>query len=533
MNKWLPGCLLLFCSLSLSGQYQYQRLNNVRELRYAAPLFDTSVDFHSSIRPFDRWQVDSLVDPDKWQLENRLGKTSWLGRKIFDEHLAEIRGRDYYITVDPVVNFRGAFDPRLADEDIYYVNTRGFNIEARLGEKVSFATSFLENQALFPHYIRSFEGVIPGQGKARRFANNAADFGIASGELSFTPNNIFSFSLGQGRNFFGEGHRSMLLSDVAFNYPYFRIESSFWKIKYLNLWAQLYDLREEATVGAGHAKKFLSSHYLSINFSKRFNLSFFESIMVGDTNQLAGPDVSFFNPVIFYRPVEFAVGSRQGNALMGLNASYKLRDGLQAYGQFILDEFSISALLEREGSWVNKYGWQLGLKQFHTLGIEGLFSRLEYNAARPFTYSHREVLTNYAHYAQPLAHPWGANFHEGIAQLVWQQRRWEVEARLHLGVIGLDTNGSDYGADLYRSYNQRERDLGNEMAQGLRSNYRYLYLRGAWLLNPASGLKLEAGLRWRKLGETVDLATQPLTSGESLYLFFGLRTEFFNRYYDF
>ena len=92
------------------------------------------------------------------------------------------------------------------------------------------------------------------------------------------------------------------------------------------------------------------------------------------------------------------------------------------------------------GQWVNKFGWQLGLKYYNSFGISGLFTRLEYNAARPYTYSHRNVLTNYGHYAQPLAHPWGANFHEGLAQAVYQHGRWEFEARFNFGLMGLDTN---------------------------------------------------------------------------------------------
>ena len=149
---------------------------------------------------------------------------------------------------------------------------------------------------------------------------------MASGELTYTPDNIFSITLGQGRNFFGEGYRSMMLSDAAFNYPFLRIETTFWKVKYTNLWAQLYDVRPEAqlSTNGGYAKKYLSSHYLSINLTTRWNLSFFEAIVVGDTAQQEGVDISFFNPIIFYRPVEFAVGSQSGNALLGLGTSYKL-----------------------------------------------------------------------------------------------------------------------------------------------------------------------------------------------------------------
>lgn len=533
MNR-LFAALLLFSTFSLTAQYQYQRLNDMRELRMAAPLYSLESDYHTSIHPWNRWQIDSSSNAFPWEDSLRYRFDGWLWRKAFNEHLIDVQGEDYHLTINPLVNLRLGADPFKEDEKFYYVNTRGFSIEGQIGEHVSFSTSFLENQARFPDYIRSFPRVVPGQGRARSFKNDGVDFGMASGEVSYSPNDLFSFTLGQGRHFFGEGYRSMLLSDAAFNYPYFRVESSFWKIKYVNLWAQMYDLRPEAAISDYHAKKYYSSHYLSINITKRLNLSFFEAVVIGDTAQLQGPDVAFFNPVIFYRPVEFAVGSEMGNALMGLNLSYKLMDGLQVYGQFSLDEFRLESILNQDGDWRNKYGWQLGAKHYNSFGLEGLFARVEYNGARPYTYSHREVLTNYGHYSQSLAHPWGGNFHELLGQAVLQRGRLEIEGRAHYGLIGLDDRDSNFGTDIFESYNSREMDLGNEVAQGAQGDYVYLYLRGAFLINPATGLKLEAGWRYRSLTTVEEIEiTQPLRSGESHYVFVGLRTEFFNRYYGF
>ena len=48
------------------------------------------------------------------------------------------------------------------------------------------------------------------------------------------------------------------------------------------------------------------------------------------------------------------------------------------------------------------------------LRIRHLDLQAEYNSARPFTYSHASLFTNYAHYRQPLAHPLGSNFKEFV-----------------------------------------------------------------------------------------------------------------------
>ncbi len=537
MNRQFRFLLLLFFSSQLFGQYQYQRLNHIRSLRSSAPLYSKAADIHTSIQPFDTWEMDSIIaeGSEGWEQSLTFDYKQWLWRKAFQEHLVDVRGRNYWFTIDPVVNFQIGAD-REDNGDLKYVNTRGFTLEGRLGKKVTFSSSYLENQADFADYIGNYtryRDVVPGQGFARPYNNGGFDFGLPSGEVTFTPDEIFSVTAGQGRNFFGEGYRSIFLSDAAFNYPFLRIETTFWKVKYTNLWAQLYDVRPQAQVSSNgaHAKKYLSSHYLSINITPRWNVSFFEAIITGDTAQQTGIDASFFNPVIFYRPVEFAVGSRSGNAHIGLASSYKLADGLQGYGQFLLDEFILERLLDGDGFWANKFAWQIGVKDYNLIGLTGLFGRLEYNGARPYTYAHRNPLTNYGHYGQPLAHPWGANFHEVLGQLVYQRKRWELEARLHLGVMGLDTNSSDWGGDIYLPSGNRERAIGNTTSQGVKGSYTFVLLRLGWLVNPATGLKVEAGARIRNLSATG--VTLPFSSGSSQYFFVGLRTEFFNTYYDF
>ncbi len=526
--------VLLSSLTSLSAQYQYLRLNHIRELRIAAPLYDLDQNFHTGIRPLDLWNIDSNgASSSAWQLPLQKNVSGWFGRKLWNEHLVHIKENEVILSIDPIVNFQGGIDVS-GSRELLYTNTRGFNVEGQLGQHFSFQTSYLENQAVFPEYISHFvqrQEVVPGQGFARDFGENGYDYGIASGQVSYTPNSTFSFTLGQGRNFFGEGYRSMLLSDAAFNYPFFRIETSFWKIKYVNLWGQLYDIRPGLRQNGAYARKYFSSHYLSLNITPRWNVSVFEAIILGDTAQHRGIDVAFFNPVIFYRPVEFAVGSGQGNALLGAASSYKLRDGMQVYGQFLLDEFNLKSLTNGQGSWVNKFSWQLGAKYFNSFGVQGLFTRFEYNASRPYTYSHRDVITNYGHYGQPLAHPWGSNFHEGILQVVLQRGRWEAETRFHIGAMGLDSDSLNWGADIFRSYNDNRQNLGNKVAQGESGSYQYLVGRVAYLVNPASGLKLECGMRLRNL--STNNTTTPFSGGQSQYFFVGLRTEFFNRYYDF
>ena len=80
-------------------------------------------------------------------------------------------------------------------------------------------------------------------------------------------------------------------------------------------------------------------HYLSINLGRRWNIGFFEGIVWADSANSSGFDINFLNPIIFYRPIEFARGSDASNALLGFSTSYLIKDRWQLYMQFMLDEF--------------------------------------------------------------------------------------------------------------------------------------------------------------------------------------------------
>ena len=121
----------------------------------------------------------------------------------------------------------------------------------------------------------------------------------------------------------------------------------------------------------------------------------------------------FFNPVIFYRPVEFAAGTYD-NALLGFGLNVRIFKNSYLYSQLIIDDLIISELKQATGWWGNKYGIQAGFKSYSLFNIDHLFFLSEINAVRPFTYSHARDNINYGNYQMPMAHPEGANFLEAL-----------------------------------------------------------------------------------------------------------------------
>ena len=76
----------------------------------------------------------------------------------------------------------------------------------------------------YPDYldeVADLRGVAIGIGRSKPFKTYGHDAAIASGYVSFSPVKDANLQFGHGRHFFGNGYRSLLLSDYAPDYPYF------------------------------------------------------------------------------------------------------------------------------------------------------------------------------------------------------------------------------------------------------------------------------------------------------------------------
>ena len=85
----------------------------------------------------------------------------------------------------------------------------------------------------------------------------------------------------------------------------------------------------------------------------------------------------------------------------------------------------------------------MGGQLVDAFGVDHLDLRVEFNMARPYTYSHNDTLgSNYSHYNQALAHPLGANFREVLAIVQYQpSKRLQLEARAIRANYGEDPLG--------------------------------------------------------------------------------------------
>ena len=498
---------------------------------------------HTASKPFVYDDVASYYDFQAEREALQRETATWAGQKLWNEHLVQLQSDDYWFTIDPIFDLEVGKDTD-AEFSSTYNNTRGFLVQGGLGEKFNFYASVFESQGRFADYVNRYAeslkafgpdpAIIPGRGIAKRFKTDSYDYPVAEAYMSYAPAKFINIQFGHGKNFIGDGYRSLLLSDVASPHPFLKLNTKFWKIKYTNTWMWLKDVRPEVTEDGAFLTKYMANHYLSWNVSKRFNLGLFESVIWSNTNN-RGFDVNYLNPIIFYRAIEFETGQDAGNAVIGATAKYKWNDNINLYSQFVLDEFSLADVKAGERSWKNKFGYQLGVKYFNAFKVENLLLQFEYNRIRPYTYSHNTIATNYGHNNQSMAHLWGANFSEAIFIGRYHYKRWFADAKLIFGVRGLDfnddTNGFSYGADIYKNYNDRPFDSGVEVGQGIKTNVFNGNLQAGYVINPASNMKLFTDITVRNFNPEATTATT--FKNNTVWLNFGIRTDLFNWYFDY
>ncbi len=520
------------CLTAVAQEY-YIPLSREFQLRYEPWLYSLESQMHTPVRPFLSSEVRKFAPVDS--LDSSIVRDSpfarsWAGRKLHKEHLLQAEGDDFTISLNPALELRAVNDK---DKDFIYTNTRGLRVSGTLGKRFSFASSFYESQARFPSYIDSMvlvTGVVPGGARRKNF-KESYDYNIASGTISYSLKKHFNFQLGHDKVFIGDGYRSLLLSDNAFNYPFLKITTTFWKIKYVNLYAVMQDMKIPVRDFEHFHRKHASFHFLNLRIGKRASFGIMEAIVwKSDTARDRGFDINYLNPFVFLRPVEFSLGSPD-NALLGFNFSYKVTNSLTGYAQVLLDEFKISEVRAGNGWWGNKQALQLGVKYFNVGGIRNLHLNTEFNFVRPYTYQHVSSLTSYAHYNQSITHPLGANFWESISIVNYRYKHYGVEAKLQLAVVGYDLADSagqavNYGQNVFDSYETRALEFGNEVGQGLRTNLTRGEITFSYLLNPKYQFMAEAGMAAR-------ISKNDLGTHNTLYFFVGLRTALTNRYYDF
>lgn len=512
--------------------------------RFDKEMNAVGTNAHTAGKPFIYSEVNKYYAFKEKRESLYKDKESWFGRKLWNEHMVTLQGDNYWFTLDPAADLQLGFETAdNEDQSFTYNNTRALIFQGGLGEKLNFYTVFYESQGTFAGYFNRYArsiapdggnpAIVSGRGVAAEAADGNFDYPVAEAYLSYSPSKYFNFQFGHGKNFIGDGYRSLLLSDNASPYPFFKMSTSFWKFKYTNTWMSLRDVRSDVVENGSFKTKFMANHYLSFNATKRLNIGLFENVIWTNDND-RGFDLNYLNPIIFYRAIEFSTGSRGGNALIGLSAKYKFSNQFNAYAQVIIDEFSTGAVFSSTKSFQNKQGVQLGVKYYDAFNVDNLQLQLEFNQVRPYVYSNNEIILNYGHNNQSMAHLWGANFRELIAIARYQNDRWYGTAKAIYGKRGFeigDINDVYFGGSIYGNDENIPSEFGIEIGQGNTATTLIGNVELGYIVNPSTNFKCYANVLYRN--HTIDQFDPVNLEESTVWVNFGIRTDIFNWYFDY
>jgi hypothetical protein len=419
---------------------------------------------------------------------------------------------NYLFVINPVLNFTGGKETSTGKT--LYQNTRGAEIWGNIGgidKGVGFYTLFTENQMLLPDPYRFYPdslNFVPNEFFFKPFKKQGAvDYFQARGYITFNAvKDIIKFQFGHDRHKIGNGYRSLILSDFAPQYLFFKINTDVGRLHYQNLFTQFTD-NGQILGNTLFGKKYGVFHRLSFDLHKNLNVGVNEMVLFDrmDSTQSNQFDLNYLNPVIFYRSIESNLGSRD-NSLMALDLNWKIRNRYMLYGQFLLDEFNLKLIKSQPNWWANKYGYQLGGRAFDLFGIKRLDLLLEYNRCRPYTYSHKRPTQSYSHFNQPLAHPLGANFSEAVMEIKYKPgHKWYVNALLVYAKTGRDSflMGRNYGSNILRSYDTRATEFGSVMFMGRMQDLAIAELMVSYMLR--HNLFIDARINTRTFGSSSNM----------------------------
>lgn len=506
--------LILFC-LSLTGKTQpveFPLYNPIHSQTIHA-VAQNGGDTHVSYGPlnFDQIKNSSRIlgyKPDSSK------HYSWFTQKLFKENLIILDKPDIYFTIDPIFDFSTGKDISDTSNNSMYQNTRGLMIKGYFGKKVSFYTSFLENQARFPDYISKFidnNDVVPGSGRVKTINNGAYDFSMATAYITWNATGFMRIKLGTDKDFLGTGYRSILLSDNAFNYPHLKID--FWfanrKFKYTLNYALLQELTrlpQGETPESLFQRKTGVFHYISYKPINNIEFGVFNGVIMpyNPLGESTSYYINYFMPIIFWNSIVNG-DNISFTQKAGFNFSWFFKKNWNLY-------FQADIGLNEQPS-----GYMVGLKAWD-LFTQNLNFTVEYSNVDGEK-QEGDTIRSFSHYNQSLAHPLGSGFEEVFFQADYTLKKFlfilkytYAKRRLSDAIYWGFINDSDL-APL--------EDPNSSSTYSSAANFEFQYL-----FNQKTNMNIALGYTGRVSGMNN-------VFGETNYFYIAFRTSLRNVYTDF
>lgn len=373
-------------------------------------------------------------------------------------HMYAVNTKKFTLRVEPLLNLQyGHANDKIEG---LYQNTRGILLRGNINRAIGFYTALTDNQERDPEYVQGWvrqHHAVPSAGFFKNFKKDGYDYFDMKGGITFRAAKYINFQFAYDKLFIGNGLRSLYLSDFSNSYLFMRLNTRLWKFDYEMIIAETMQSVPQVGREIKH-KNYMAIHHLSTQLTRWINVGFYENVL---ENGKGGLQLSYLNPMIFYRAAESNLGAA-GKVNIGIDIKSNINKNIQLYSQLLFNEFHINELVHyNRGAWVNKQALQLGAKYINVLGIPNLDFQAEINWIRPFTYTNYDSVTNLTHYNQPLAHPLEANVRELASVINYQPvPKLYLKAKVDYFMQGTDSAGNNMGSNIFRSYFSRPRDYG-------------------------------------------------------------------------
>lgn len=452
-KQWL---VVFLCAISFYGGTQ-QNLLPIHSF-YKDKLFqinDSSPIMEGSFYPIAESRIDLIT-----KINDSAPRYSTFTYILFQKHALEIKAKDAFITISPVLNFAMGRDLADTVKSNLFQNTRGVFVEGDLFKKFSFATLFHENQARYTRYQNELynslgefypnatgysqqNAVVPGGARTKPFKTSGLDFGFATGYFAYTPIQSLKIIAGNNRQFIGDGHRSLLLSDNSPNAPYFRIDyrplrifsMTYFRSKFLNL------LRRPASSSAEsyYEPKGYSVNYFTFNPSKKMSVSLFEGAIWnrGDSIQSRPAHWLFYNPVPFVSGLVLR-NKNEVSSIYGLNFAYQPHHFHRIYGQFAIGDFD-----------AKKLGAQIGYRGYNYFGLKDFMLQVEYNWTTSDLYLSKNPRLSYSNNNVLIGHILGGGMQEVLLRTNYEWKK--IYADLAVNFIATSNHSSVAHLPVYQN----------------------------------------------------------------------------------
>ncbi len=503
--KYFAVLLFLMCSVDLRTQNDSSINGNLASEVNSTE--DSLLNFAEFFKPQNSFSFSGFKKENKSKLSN----------KLFHDHLIKLSDTNFTVVINPVVNFqyynvaKGG-----ADTTTYYVNTRGISVKGELGKKIFFSSIFVENQAVFPNYISNYIdtfGVVPGAGRVKPFKEEGVDYAFAESYISFSPVKTWNLQFGNNKRFFGNGYRSLVLSDNAFNYPHIYSENTFLKnrFKYVYLYgwmSTLNRLPNVTTVEAPFVRKNMSVHALEYSYKSIFKIQIFDASIWSrfDSAQTSVTPLSY-QPIVGLSLVNT---SSSVSHLAGVGVSVFPFKTLKMYSQVMSNLQNSSTT-----------SFQLGLSGYRSFKNFGANLLAEFNKVSLNFYNGSGDFTNYAHYNQPIAHPLGSGFSELVTKLNIIYKRLGIKIQYNVSQLETDSLSTRKGFIFSKEVNPIQ-----EISENNKGLLNYINIETYFVVNPSYNLNIYVGFTNRNLTLNANTTTDS-------FVYFGLKTSLFNNYFDF